>query len=155
MFDIGWSELLVIGVVALIVVGPKELPALLRTVGKYVGMMRRQAAEFRAQFDEAMREAEFDQIKKDVEKVKSEAESTFSEATRSVDAEISAARRDLDATAALATADPGAVAPADTTPALDHVNGASVPPPATADSPATRAAAAASASAGEPAKPGA
>ncbi|MEL6872331.1 MAG: Sec-independent protein translocase protein TatB, partial [Pseudomonadota bacterium] len=48
MLDIGWTELLVIGVVALLVVGPKELPGLLRTIGRYVGMIRRQANEFRA-----------------------------------------------------------------------------------------------------------
>ncbi len=48
MFDITSSKLLLLGIVALFVVGPKELPALLRTVGKYMGMIRRQAAEFRA-----------------------------------------------------------------------------------------------------------
>ena len=45
MFDIGWTELVVIGVVALLVVGPKELPALLRTIGRYMGMVKRQANE--------------------------------------------------------------------------------------------------------------
>ena len=56
MFDIGWSELLIIGVMALIVVGPKDLPVLLRNIGRYVGIIRSQASEFRAQFDEALRE---------------------------------------------------------------------------------------------------
>ena len=58
MFDITSSKLLILGIVALLVIGPKDLPALLRTIGKYVGIIKRQAAEFRAQFDEAMRESE-------------------------------------------------------------------------------------------------
>jgi Tat protein translocase TatB subunit len=58
MFDIGWSELVVIAVVALIAIGPKELPAVLRTVGQYMGKIRRMASEFQGQFQEAMREHE-------------------------------------------------------------------------------------------------
>jgi len=58
MFDIGAGELLVIGIVALVVIGTKELPGVLRQVGKATGKMRQMAGEFRAQFDEAMREAE-------------------------------------------------------------------------------------------------
>jgi sec-independent protein translocase protein TatB len=64
MLDIGGGELLVIGIVALVVIGPKELPGLLRTVGNAMGKVRRMAGEFRGQFDEAMREAELDQAKK-------------------------------------------------------------------------------------------
>jgi sec-independent protein translocase protein TatB len=64
MFDISGGEFLVIGVVALIVIGPKELPGLLRTTGNALNKVRRMAAEFRGQFDEAMREAEIDQAKK-------------------------------------------------------------------------------------------
>ncbi len=64
MFDIGGGELLVIGIIALVVIGPKELPGLLRTVGNAMGKVRRMAGEFRMQFDEAMREAELDQAKK-------------------------------------------------------------------------------------------
>ena len=60
MFDIGWCELLVIGIVALIVIGPKELPGALRTLGQWMGKIRRMAAEFQGQFQEAMREAEID-----------------------------------------------------------------------------------------------
>jgi sec-independent protein translocase protein TatB len=64
MFDIGWSELLVIGIVALVVIGPKELPGVLRTVGQMVGKLRRMAGEFQGQFQEALREAELDGLKK-------------------------------------------------------------------------------------------
>ena len=58
MFDIGWSEVLVIAVVAIVVVGPKELPRMLRTFGKTMGTVRRTANDFKRQFDEALREAE-------------------------------------------------------------------------------------------------
>jgi len=102
MFDIGWSELVVIGVVALLVVGPKELPALLRTIGRYVGMIRRQANEFRAQFDEAMRETELEQLRKEVASLKSEAESTLRNAEQSVQSEIASAKSELDSAAAAA-----------------------------------------------------
>ncbi len=64
MLDIGGGELLVIGIVALVVIGPKELPGLLRTAGNAMGKVRRMAAEFRGQFDEAMREAELEEAKK-------------------------------------------------------------------------------------------
>ncbi len=67
MFDIGWSEFLVIGVVALIVIGPKELPAVLRAVGQWTTKIRRMAAEFQSQFQEAMREAEMADLKKEVD----------------------------------------------------------------------------------------
>jgi sec-independent protein translocase protein TatB len=69
MFDIGWSELVVIAVVALIAIGPKELPAVLRTVGQYMGKIRRMASEFQGQFQEAMREAEMADLKKSVDEM--------------------------------------------------------------------------------------
>src|SRR4029453_1746474 len=75
MFDIGWSELLVIAVVAIVVVGPKELPKLMRSFGFYAGKLRRAAAEFRRQFDEAMREAELEEVKQAIESVRTEARS--------------------------------------------------------------------------------
>jgi len=64
MFDIGWSELVVIAVVALIAIGPKELPGVLRMVGQWMGKARKMAAEFQGQFNEAMREAELADLKK-------------------------------------------------------------------------------------------
>src|ERR1700744_4873507 len=75
MFDIGWSELVVIGVVALIAIGPKELPGVLRMVGQYMGKIRRMAAEFQGQFQEAMREAEMADIKKSVDEMTETAKS--------------------------------------------------------------------------------
>jgi sec-independent protein translocase protein TatB len=67
MFDIGWTELLVIGVVALIAIGPKELPGALRAVGHWMGKIRRMASEFQDQFRDAMREAEVADLKKQVD----------------------------------------------------------------------------------------
>jgi sec-independent protein translocase protein TatB len=69
MFDIGWGELLVIGIVALIVIGPKELPGVLRTLGQGMSKIRRMASEFQGQFNEAMREAEMADIKKSVDEL--------------------------------------------------------------------------------------
>ena len=77
MFDIGWSEFLVIAVVALIAIGPKELPGVLRMVGQWMGKARKMAAEFQGQFQEAMREAEMADLKKSFDEVK-EAASGFS-----------------------------------------------------------------------------
>lgn len=77
MFDLTSSKLLILGIVALLVVGPKDFPILLRTIGKYVGMIKKQAAEFRSQFDEAMRDAELQQLKTDVEKLGEETRRPF------------------------------------------------------------------------------
>ena len=70
MFDIGWAELLVIATVLIVVVGPKDLPAMLRTFGKTVSKLRGMAAEFRGQFDDALREAELDEVRKAVDDVR-------------------------------------------------------------------------------------
>src|SRR3982075_2615001 len=70
MFDIGWSELVVIAVVALIAIGPKELPGVLRMVGQWMGKARKMASEFQGQFQEAMREAEMADLKKTFDEVK-------------------------------------------------------------------------------------
>ena len=71
MFDISWGELLIIGVVALVVIGPKELPSVLRTTGLWMGKIRRMANEFQDQFREAMREAEMEDLKKKVDDIAS------------------------------------------------------------------------------------
>src|SRR6202451_2752326 len=70
MFDIGWSEFLLIAVVALVAIGPKELPGVLRMVGQWMGKARKMAAEFQGQFQEAMREAEMADLKKSFAEVR-------------------------------------------------------------------------------------
>jgi sec-independent protein translocase protein TatB len=71
MLDIGWSELLVIAIVAIVVVGPKDLPKMMRTFGLYAGKLRRAAADFQRQFEEAMAESEADEIRKNLESIRS------------------------------------------------------------------------------------
>jgi sec-independent protein translocase protein TatB len=69
MFDLGWGKIVIIAVIALVVIGPKELPAVLRTVGQWMGKIRRMAAEFQSQFQEAMREAEMADLKKSIDAI--------------------------------------------------------------------------------------
>ncbi len=71
IFDIGWSELVVIGVVALIAIGPKELPTVLRTLGQYMGKIKRMSAEFQSQFQEALREAELSDLQQHAQDIQS------------------------------------------------------------------------------------
>lgn len=71
MFNFGWGELILIGMVALIAIGPKELPTVLRTLGHWIGKVRRMANEFQGQFQEALREAEFADLKKQADDLSS------------------------------------------------------------------------------------
>lgn len=89
MFEISWSELLILAVVTLLFVGPKELPVFLRTIGRYAGMLRRQANEFKSHFDAAMREAELAQLKDEMAKMQA-----------SVNAEVMSAEKVLKETGA-------------------------------------------------------
>jgi sec-independent protein translocase protein TatB len=66
MFEIGWSEILMIAVVAIVVIGPKDLPRTMRFVGQWAGKMKRMGREFQNQFKEALREAELDDVRKDI-----------------------------------------------------------------------------------------
>jgi sec-independent protein translocase protein TatB len=67
-FDLGWSEMLVIGAVALVVIGPKELPNALRTAGHWVRKARSLSREFQGSFEQMIREAELDEVRKDLKK---------------------------------------------------------------------------------------
>jgi sec-independent protein translocase protein TatB len=69
MFDFSGSELLVIAIVALVVIGPKDLPKVLRTAGKWAAKARAVAREFQSSIDEMIRESELAEVKKEVEKV--------------------------------------------------------------------------------------
>ena len=77
MFDISWGKLVIIGVVALLVIGPKELPAVLRQLGQWMGKIRRMAAEFQGQFQDAMREAEMADLKQQFDETTSGLKSAF------------------------------------------------------------------------------
>jgi len=63
MFEVGWTEMLVIAIVMIVVVGPKDLPKMLRAFGKTTSKLRAMAGDFRKQFDEALKEAELDDVK--------------------------------------------------------------------------------------------
>jgi sec-independent protein translocase protein TatB len=68
MFDLAWSHILLIAVVALLVIGPKDLPRVLRTAGKWVGRARSIARDFQGSLDQMIREAELEEVRNEVEK---------------------------------------------------------------------------------------
>ena len=70
MFDIGWTEMLVVAVVAILFVGPKELPGMLRTFGRAVKKIRMLAGDFQRQFDDALKDAELDGVKDGINQVR-------------------------------------------------------------------------------------
>jgi sec-independent protein translocase protein TatB len=70
MFDIGWPEMLVVAIVLIVVVGPKDLPGMLRNFGRTTSKLRAMAGDFRKQFDEALKEAELDDVKGMVDDVR-------------------------------------------------------------------------------------
>jgi sec-independent protein translocase protein TatB len=132
MFDIGWSEFVVIGVVALIVIGPKELPAVLRTIGQWTTKIRRMAGEFQSQFQEAMREAEMADLKKSVEELSDSTKGItadpfdFSESTK-WEPKTDTAAAASEATPAEAAAATGASAATDAPDATDASAGIDAP----------------------------
>lgn len=114
MFDLSWGKMLIIGVMALVLIPPKDLPATLRALGQMVGKLKRMAGEFRAQFDDAMREADIASVKKEFESMGDTASSvsTFNP-IESIRNEIksavqgdTAASTNSQITSSVATADP-------------------------------------------------
>lgn len=137
MFDLSWSELLVIGVVALLVIGPKELPGTLRTLGQWVARIRRMAGEFQDQFREALREAEVEEMRKKFEEAGEEARKAVASHTNFDP--IGSIRKELEGAAATPAqtppATPAEVAPATQPGAGEPADaGASPPPDAAVDS---------------------
>src|SRR5229473_1851051 len=138
MFDIGWSEFVVIAVVALIAIGPKELPGVLRMVGQWMGKARKMAAEFQGQFQEAMREAEMADLKKSFDEVKEAATGfTSGNLMTSLEKDVGNALRidDIDKPAA-AVADTPAIDPPVATSAID-TTATDTPVTSASDAPAT------------------
>jgi sec-independent protein translocase protein TatB len=82
MFNFGWGEIVLIGIVALIAIGPKELPTVLRTIGQLMGKVRRMANEFQGQFQEALREADIADLKKHADDVTSSLNETVTDFTK-------------------------------------------------------------------------
>ncbi len=123
MFDIGWSELVVIGVVALIAIGPKELPGVLRSVGQWIGKIKRMASDFQGQFQEAMREAEVADLKKQFD----EASSAATNFTSGFDNPLESAKNQIEST--FKDSVPPASEPTATPAASEPVTAAEIPPP--------------------------
>lgn len=76
MFEFDFGKLMVVAIVALAVIPPKDLPRVMRTVGQFVGRMRRMAAEFQGQFMDAMREADLDSVRKELADINDQAKIT-------------------------------------------------------------------------------
>jgi sec-independent protein translocase protein TatB len=123
MFDIGWGELLVIGIAALIFIGPKELPGVLRTLGQWMARIRRMAGEFQNQFQEAMREVELADLRKEVDEMAAQAASYSKfDPLASVRKDLEEAQRDIESTVAdvpPAGTQPAAEPPVPTSPPVE------------------------------------
>jgi sec-independent protein translocase protein TatB len=129
MFDFGYGELLIIGIAALIFIGPKELPGVLRAAGQWMAKIRRMAGEFQNQFQEAMREAELADLKKEVDDMAAQAAhySNF-DPLAEVRKEMASAQHDIETSLAEKPA---------SEPATDAAGAPSAPAPALADPPAS------------------
>jgi sec-independent protein translocase protein TatB len=113
MFDVGWTELVVIGIVALIVIGPRELPATLRTIGQMMTKVRRMASEFQGQFNDALREAELDELRKEAEKLTSGAFDPLEKVKSEIESAVEApAKTETPATPTPVNAAPDQIEPA-------------------------------------------
>ncbi len=115
MFDIGWQELFIVTVLALIVIGPKDLPRAVRAMGKWVRKARTLAREFQGGLDDVMREAELDDLKKEMETASSldiagEIEHTI-DPTGDIASDLDMSDLETDLDTAAAQADPGQAAP--------------------------------------------
>ncbi|MBC2885013.1 twin-arginine translocase subunit TatB [Ochrobactrum sp. CM-21-5] len=135
MLDIGWSELLVIAIVMIVVVGPKDLPKMLRAFGKATARMRTTANEFRSQFNEALKEAELEDVKNIIDETrKLDPRSKLTQVFDPIRSAGEDLRSGLQSTTSMSPAAPDKVAevstPADTTGA---------PVPAAAEEPAVMA----------------
>jgi len=97
MFDIGWSEILVIAAVAIVVVGPKDLPRMLRSFGKTMGQVRRTANDFKRQFNEALREAEREVGLEDTKKQLQKVTKPLTDVKKDIDATMRAADKPVAA----------------------------------------------------------
>jgi|SRR5690242_16553130 sec-independent protein translocase protein TatB len=123
MFDLSWSHILIFLVVALVVVGPKDMPRLLRIAGQWVGKARGMANEFRKSFDEMARQSELDELRQEIENLRRERPLSELEAEMNKPIEHQPVMRPLDA-------------PLDPGPAMDvHNHAVEEAPPEVAEPP--------------------
>jgi len=124
MFDIGWQELLVIGVVALLVIGPKDMPTAIRAVSRWAAKARALAREFQQGIDEVVREADLQDVRKQIQSLESaDAKSEIAKVVDPTgelakDLDLSGIEKSLDASARALTQDSSAssTTPASTAP---------------------------------------
>lgn len=116
MFDLSWGEMMLIGAVALIVIGPKDLPRTLRAVGQGVGKIKRMASEFQGQFNQAMREAELDSVRKEVEGINRAAQAGLNPAKAARDEIKRAVEGRIDGSADKKPAGPSLAKPSEVKP---------------------------------------
>jgi sec-independent protein translocase protein TatB len=134
MFGIGWSEFVVIGVVALIAIGPKELPGVLRAIGQWTGKIRRMANEFQGQFQEALREAEMADVRKELDEISAQATDIGSfDPVAEANKEVASALEDKPAAADTTAAAPVETVTAATLPEIDVPLPEPLPPVTNAD----------------------
>lgn len=170
MFELGWTEIVVIAIVLIIVVGPKDLPGMLRGFGRTMSKLRSMAGEFRSQFDEALKEAELDDVRKTIGEARKlnparelrEAMNPLKQAGEGLKADLDRTMREKPKSETVAKKDPGAAeatATAAATAGGTAATGAakpaapsSSPKPTSAETPksASAAASAANAAAGKP-----
>lgn len=141
MFDIGWSELLVIGAIALIVVGPKDLPKMLRTFGNVVGKARGMAREFQRTMEDAAREADVAELR-DVQKSMSDWNRKIGAGAPKAYAEKALGLKDDDAKPAAAapsvpSAPPSAETPAPQPPSMPEPPRPDAAAPAASEAPSS------------------
>jgi sec-independent protein translocase protein TatB len=135
MFEFDAAKLILIGIVALIVIGPKELPRVMRQVGQAVAKLRRLGAEFQAQFMEAMREADAEEMKADARKLAESAKVDLGVNPLTLaTAELTTALQRPIGTSEVALDSPQTAAPT-----KDNISGAPLTEPTEAASPAPAA----------------
>lgn len=126
MLDLSWSHILIVLVVALVVVGPKDLPRLMHTIGKWMGKARSMADQFKASFDEMSRQAELDELRAEMQALRNER--PFASIEQSLRAPVVprdvAPRPELP----LAEPEPGPESPHDAAPAVQASAEAELPP---------------------------
>lgn len=130
MFDLGWSELFIIGLITLLVVGPKELPRVLRTISQVLAKLRGLAREFQTSVDEMVRETEIEDLKNEINALRDQAD-----IRKQVGSIMDEAERDLNN-----PSKPEAGQGADTTPATVKVQQAAPELPEKADEPVVNSA---------------
>src|SRR5262245_17250373 len=153
MLNIGWGEFLIIGIVALIFIGPKELPGVLRMIGQWMTKLRRMASEFQSQFQEAMSEAEMADLKKQVDDMTAQAKGYADfDPIGDVRKEFESTQQQIESAISDPSASPPAAGPPNFTPAAEAAPPSAEPAPA-ASAPAPAATAEASFNVDSPVAP--